>query len=142
MQFMLSMIGEEPDFDQVPPEMMQKIMDDMNRFNHELDAAGAYVVGGGLQLAANARTVKFPLEGESVVSDGPFAETKEQLAGFWIIEAKDIDEAVAWAQKAPIQGASIEVRPFGAPIEFKPGEHQMSADELLEAAKGNAPASS
>lgn len=141
MQFLLSMIGEEPDFDQIPPEQMQAIMDQMDAYNKQLDEAGAWVVGGGLQVVANAKTVRFDLEGEGVISDGPFAETKEHLAGFWIIECESIDEAVGWARKAPVRGAAIEIRPFGTDIETKPGQVEISASELLEAAKGNAQSS-
>ena len=141
MQFLLSMIGEEPNFDDVKPEEMQTIIDQMDAYNKALYEAGAYVVGGGLQAVANSKTVRFGLEGGAVVSDGPFAETKEHLAGFWIIQCEDIDEAVAWAHKAPVRGAAIEVRPFGADVETEPGQVQLSAEELLEAAKGNAPGS-
>jgi hypothetical protein len=137
MQFLLSMIAEEPDFSAIDPAQMQEIIEMMDAYNKSLYEAGAYVVGGGLQQLDQSKTVRFPLgEGDSVVSDGPFAETKEQLAGFWIIEADGIDEAVAWARRAPIQGAAIEVRPFGHDVEFKPGEVEISAAELLDAAQG------
>ncbi|MCB1171680.1 MAG: YciI family protein [Leptospiraceae bacterium] len=79
---------------------------------NEMQAAGKMVSGEALEPTAAATTVR--LKGQSILTtDGPFAETKEQLGGFYIIEAKDLDEAVAWAQKMPnvAQGGSVEIRP-------------------------------
>ena len=74
--------------------------------------------------------VRFPLDedGEATVTDGPFAETKEQLMGFWIIEAANLDEALDWTKKAPLQGVAVEVRPL---VE-EAGENDISGDDLLE----------
>ena len=78
----------------------------------EIREAGAWVFGGGLHPADTATAVKVA-DGEVLLTDGPFAETKEQLGGFWIIEAADLDAALAWAAKATVacQGP-VEVRPF------------------------------
>jgi hypothetical protein len=80
--------------------------------NDELKAQGAWVFAGGLHPANTATVVKAQ-DGEIVTTDGPFAETKEQLGGFWVIEARDLDAALAWAAKATVAcQAPVEVRPF------------------------------
>ena len=85
---------------------------DVDRFNEEVKAAGAWVFAGGLHPADTATVVKAG-DGEVVTTDGPFAESKEQIGGFWVIEAADLDAALAWAAKgsAACRGA-VEVRPF------------------------------
>jgi hypothetical protein len=85
---------------------------DVEAVNEEIRQAGAWVFGGGLHPADTATVVKVQ-NGEITTTDGPFAETKEQLGGFWIIEAADLDAALAWAAKATVacQGP-VEVRPF------------------------------
>ena len=70
------------------------------------------VTGGGLESRETATVVRFDLGGDTTVTDGPFIETKEQLMGFWIIDCANLDEALAWAKKVPLKGASIEVRPL------------------------------
>lgn len=94
------------------PEVMQQMVKDVNAFNEEVNAAGVWVFGGGLEPADTA-TVVDNTKGEVVTTDGPFAETKEHLGGFWIIEATDLDAALEWAKKASkaCQGP-VEVRPF------------------------------
>lgn len=106
--------GEEPP----PPEAMERIYKDVDAFNEELKAGGAWVFAGGLHPASTATVVRVH-EGEVLTTDGPFAETKEQLGGFWIIKAPDLDAALAWAAKATVacQGP-VEVRPF----QEEPGE--------------------
>jgi hypothetical protein len=80
--------------------------------NAEMQASGAWVFGGGLHPAETATVIK-PAGDDVVTTDGPFAETKEQIGGFWIIEAADLDAALAWATKAAraCEGP-VEVRPF------------------------------
>ena len=110
-QYMLSvhMVEGEP----VPSEdEIPTIYADVDRFNEEVKAAGAWVFGGGLHPADTATVVRAN-DGDVITTDGPFAETKEQLGGFWIIEAPDLDAALAWAAKGSTacRGA-VEVRPF------------------------------
>ncbi len=82
-------------------------------FNDEMKAAGVWVFGGGL-LPSDSATVVRVQNGSTAMTDGPFAETKEQLGGFWVIEVDDLDAALAWAEKcAEACGVPIEVRPFG-----------------------------
>jgi hypothetical protein len=94
------------------PETMQKAFKQVDVFNAELQASGAWVFAGGLHPPATATVVRDD-GGETIITDGPFAETKEQLGGFWIIEAADLDAALAWASKGSAACmASVEVRPF------------------------------
>ena len=99
--------GETPS-----PEEMEKVYKDVDAFNDELKAQGAWVFAGGLHPADTATVVRMK-ENEVLTTDGPFAETKEQLGGFWIIEADDLDAALAWAAKgAAACKGPVEVRPF------------------------------
>lgn len=91
-----------------------ELISEMGRFNDRLIAAGVLVDGAGLHPTAKAKRVKYSDAGVTVI-DGPFAETKELVAGFSIWEVKDMDEAVAWAKRAPnaMPGRSeMEIRPF------------------------------
>jgi hypothetical protein len=82
-----------------------------NAFTEEVKAAGAFVGGEGLQPTATATTVRVR-DGEPLLTDGPFAETREQLAGFYLLECADLDEAVRWAARVPSAAmGSVEVRP-------------------------------
>jgi hypothetical protein len=94
------------------PEVQEQAFKDVDAFNAEVMAKGAWVFGGGL-YPADVATVVRVTDGEVVTTDGPFAETKEQLGGFWIIEAPDLDGALAWAAKgAAACKGPVEVRPF------------------------------
>jgi hypothetical protein len=110
-QYLLSVYSVEGD-PAPAPEAMQKIYSDVNALNEEIMAAGAWVFGGGLHPQASATVVQ--VKGDDVLTtDGPFAEGKEHIGGFWIIKADDLDAALAWANKATRAcAAPIEVRPF------------------------------
>ena len=97
---------------QEPAESMEQTYKDVDVLNEEIKAAGAWVFAGGLHPSTTATVVR--MQGDEVLTtDGPFAETKEQLGGFWIIEAADLDAALAWAAKATRAcRAPVEVRPF------------------------------
>jgi hypothetical protein len=85
-----------------------------DKINRELQAAGAWVFGGGL-LPADSATVVRVENGTTTMTDGPFAETKEQLGGFWVLQCDDLDQALAWAAKcAQACMEPVEVRPFDA----------------------------
>jgi hypothetical protein len=93
-------------------EQMQQAFDQVSALNDELQAKGLWVFGGGLTEASSATVVRAH-EGEVIMTDGPFVETKEQLGGFWVIEAPDLDAAIAWATKASVACMNpVEVRPF------------------------------
>src|SRR2546423_9586177 len=110
-QYLLSvyMVEGEP----TPSEQeMQQSYKDVDAVNAELQAKGAWVFAGGLH-PAEAATVVTLKDGDVLTTDGPFAETKEQLGGFWVIQCNDLDAALAWAGKATAAcRAPVEVRPF------------------------------
>lgn len=111
MQFMLALIAEERSWEDITPEEVKKNLADMGRFNAELTEAGAFVTGAGPQERATGTTVHYS-DGEPLVTDGPFAETKEQLSGFWIIDVENLDKALAWAKKIPFTSDHVEIRPM------------------------------
>ena len=89
----------------------------MGKFNEELTKAGVLVDLAGLKASSQGARVQFSREGKVTVIDGPFAETKELIGGFWIIDVKSLQEAIDWAKRVPPphgqdQEAEIEIRPF------------------------------
>ena len=93
------------------PEAMEAI-EAMGKFNDELRNAGIMLVADGLKPSAQGKRIAFDGPGRTVI-DGPFAETRELVAGFMIWQVKNMDEAVAWAKRNPMLGASgVEIRPF------------------------------
>ena len=86
---------------------------DIGALNKEMDAAGARFFAGGLEPAAKAKSLRKQPGGEVVITDGPYLETKEYVGGFWILEAADMDEALAWGRKAVVAcRVPVEVRAF------------------------------
>ena len=109
-QYLLSIY--QPDGDPPPPEVLEPIMRDIDAVDAEMRAAGAWVFTGGLHPPDTA-TVLRAADGDVLVTDGPFAEGKEHVGGFWIIRASDLDEALAWARKATVACTlPVEVRPL------------------------------
>ncbi|MFK3978874.1 YciI family protein [Micromonospora sp. NPDC050397] len=92
-------------------EEAQTMFRETHRINDELQAAGAWVFAGGLRSPESATVVRTG-SGTTTMSDGPFAETKEHIAGFWIIKCADLDQALAWAERCAAACGPIEVRPF------------------------------
>ena len=100
--------GEEPPSE----EEMQQIFADVDAFNSKLQEAGIEVFGGGLHTPDTATVVRAQ-GGDVITTDGPFAEAKEQIGGFWIIKAPDLDAALQWAGEASAAcHGPVEVRPF------------------------------
>jgi hypothetical protein len=92
-------------------EEMQRRVAQVSELNGELERAGAWVFGTGLHPASSATVVR-SAGGEVSMTDGPYAETKEQMGGFWMIEAPDLDSALEWAGKAATAcEGPVEVRP-------------------------------
>lgn len=112
-QYLLSVWMTEGVEPYATDEEMQQAFADVDKFNQEIQASGHWVFAGGLHPANTATVVRADKGGDVLTTDGPFAETKEQLGGFWVIEAKDLDEALAIAARgsAACKGA-VEVRPF------------------------------
>src|ERR1700754_3384218 len=95
-----------------PPDQVQQMYADVDKVNQEMQAKGAWVFGGGLTDPSDATVVRVE-GGRPMLTDGPFVETKEQLGGFWVIQAENLDEALDWAKKATVAcRGPIEVRPF------------------------------
>ena len=111
MKYLLTLYGDESRMTDRSPEEMQEGMKQWDAYTSETKDAGAFLGGEGLQPSATATTVKIEESGDQVVSDGPFAETKEQLGGFYLLDCQDLDEALAWAKKIPMPGGTVEVRP-------------------------------
>jgi hypothetical protein len=109
-QYLLGMY--QPDGRTPPPEVLAKVMQDLDAINQEIKAAGSWVFTGGLHPPGTS-TVITHQDGQVVTTDGPFAEGKEHLGGFWIINAEDLDDALGWARKiTAVTTLPIEVRPF------------------------------
>ena len=101
----------------------EQILAEMGKFNEELVKAGVMLEGEGLHPSSKGKRVRFS-GGKRIVIDGPFAETKELIAGFWLWQVKSMEEAIEWIKRSPFQETEIEIRPvfeaedFGA--EFTP----------------------
>ena len=86
---------------------------DIDALNDEMKAAGIRVFVGGLHPASNAKSMRRQPDGKVLITDGPYLETTEHVCGFWVLEAPDLDEALAWGRKAAVAcRAPVEVRPF------------------------------
>jgi hypothetical protein len=102
----------QPDGDPPPSEVLEPIMRDIESVNAEMKAAGVWVFTGGVHPPDTATVVR-AVDGEVLVIDGPFAEGKEHVGGFWIIRSADLDEALVWARKATVACTlPVEVRPM------------------------------
>jgi hypothetical protein len=111
MRYMLNIYTDESRWATATPEDIGQTMAAYEAFGREVTDKGAYRAGDGLQPTSAATTVRVR-DGETLVTDGPFAETKEQLGGFYLLECKDLDEAIEWAAKIPgAKIGTIEVRP-------------------------------
>lgn len=110
MRYLLSIY--QPDGPPPAPDVLAKVMRDVNALTRELKAAGAWVFNGGL-TPSNVATVLRLRAGDVLATDGPFAEGKEHIGGFWIIDAPDLDAALKWGRKAArAVTLPIEIRPF------------------------------
>jgi hypothetical protein len=111
-QYLLAVCLVDDDTPARPPEEMQPLYDRVDAFNAEVQAAGRWVFAGGLHPPSTATVVKSE-GGETLMVDGPFAEGKEYIGGFWVIKAEDLDDALAWAVRgSEACGNPVEVRPF------------------------------
>jgi hypothetical protein len=114
-----------------PPE----VFEEMGRFNEQLMKAGVLLAGEGLHPSSTGARITFDGDAKTV-TDGPFAETKELIAGFWILQVKSFDEAVEWMTRSPFREGTIEIRrvfeaeDFGdaMPDEVRESEERMRAE--------------
>jgi hypothetical protein len=113
MQFLLLCCVEEKRWSEIPEGQRGQIMKDYGDWIRGLDHSGQHLAGAQLQSISSAKTIRSN-SGKPFITDGPFAETKEQLGGYHLIECSDFDEAMAIAQRIPTIpfGGAVEVRPL------------------------------
>ena len=113
MRFLVSLVNDGTFMEQAAPEQARELGVKMMELMEELREAGVLAdPGAALGPSEAAKTLRYGTEGEVVVTDGPFAESKEQMAGYMVLECEDLDEAVAWVRKMPVRAGSVEVRPI------------------------------
>ena len=146
MRFMILIKATKDSEAGVMPD--EKLLTEMGKFNEELVKAGVMLAGEGLQPSAKGKRVKFAA-GKRTVVDGPFAETKELIAGFWLWQCKSMDEAVEWVKRCPDpmpgEESQIEIRQvfeaedFGADFtpELRAQEERQRAESARLAKKGD-----
>jgi hypothetical protein len=111
MKYALTIYADEADREKASEEERQATTQAYMELTREMEQKGVLVAGEGLYPTPTATTVRVR-EGERTVTDGPFAETREQLGGFYVLDCKDLDEASEWAEKIPgAQSGSVEIRP-------------------------------
>jgi hypothetical protein len=111
MKYLFALIGDETRWVDQSPEQQAEGMKAWDAFTRAATEAGVHLGGEGLQPSSTATTVRIQESGEPIVSDGPFAETKEQLGGYYLLDCKDLDDALSWAKRIPMPGGTVEVRP-------------------------------
>jgi len=112
MKYMLLIYHDEPGWNAVPEAERQQIYGEYRKLRTDLEAKGQFVTGSQLQPISTATSVRVR-DGKELITDGPFAETHEQLGGYFLIEAKNLDEATAIAARIPsARTGTIEVRPL------------------------------
>jgi hypothetical protein len=112
MRYLLLIYGEQSTYNQMSEAEMQADMQRWFDYTNELEQAGVSQSGAALQPADTATSVRPGDDGEPLVTDGPFAETREQLGGYYLLDVPDLDEAIKWAKKCPgVDYGTIELRP-------------------------------
>ncbi len=115
MRYMLLVYTKEAEMERAAPELMERVAHGHRIVMEEARRAGVFVAADPLAPTTSATTVRL-VEGQSLVIDGPFAETKEQLAGYYILECRNLDEAIDWARRLPTECGggigSVEIRPM------------------------------
>ena len=112
----------------------EKMLADMAKYNEELVKAGVMLDGSGLKPSSKGARIQYSGSKRTVI-DGPFAETKELIAGYWIIQVKSKEEALEWAKRLPFDDGEVELRPFFELEDFTPGpaiEHERRIGEELK----------
>ncbi|TFV87371.1 YciI family protein [Blastococcus sp. CT_GayMR16] len=116
MRYMVIVKGNEDTENGVLPTEQE--LAEMGAFNEELVRAGVMLAGEGLLASSKGARVRFDKDGSSTVVDGPFAETKELVAGFWILEVSSREEVLEWVRKAPFRDGEVEVRQVATADDF------------------------
>ena len=110
MKYLLTLFGDESQWGESDAGAAAESMKAWDDFTNAAIEAGVHLGGEGLQ-PVHGHTVRIPESGDPIVNDGPFAETKEQLGGYYLLDCKDLDDALAWAKRIPMPGGTVEVRP-------------------------------
>jgi len=133
MRFMVLVKADENSESGVLPD--QKILTEMGKFNEELVKAGVMLAGEGLHPSSRGARVKFT-GGKRIVTDGPFTESKELIAGFWLWQVKSKEEAIEWLKRAPFDQTEVEIRQVYETADFAPsdptGEFRKQEERLRE----------
>ena len=135
MRFMMIVKASKESEAGAMPE--EKVLADMAKYNEELVKAGVMLDGAGLKPSSQGARIRYSGAKRTVV-DGPFAESKELIAGYWIIQVKSKQEALEWAKRVPFEDGEVEVRPFFELEDFAPGpaiEHHREIHKQLEKQK-------
>ena len=120
MRYMLMICSEEAAEEKMSAAEMGELMNAYMKFHQEAEAAGVLRGGDRLRPVADATSVKVR-DGKVDVTDGPFAETKEQLGGYYMVDVKNLDEAIVWAGKIPSAAiGTVEIRPIWEPEDYMP----------------------
>ena len=113
----------------------EKLLTDMGKFNEELVNAGVMLAAEGLHASSKGARVKFS-GGKTTVIDGPFAETKELVAGYWMWQVKSKEEAIEWLKRAPFEDTEVEIRQVFEPDDFGPEFHSRAQGAGSAIARG------
>jgi hypothetical protein len=115
MQYIFQLFNDEKYFDTVGAEEAGRVHGAYTAYTNALREAGVYVDGNPLAPTSTATTVRVTKDGKTTVLDGPFADTKEQLAGYYVVDVPDLDSAISWAARCPCASyGTVEVRPIMA----------------------------
>ncbi len=133
MKYLLTLYGDESAYADMTPEQAAEGMKRWDAYTSATSEAGVLVAGEGLTPSSTATKVAIDERGDTFVSDGPFAETKEQLGGFYLLDCENLDDAIAWAKRIPMPGGTVEVR---AVMDYDAvGSEQHSNDARAEATR-------
>jgi hypothetical protein len=140
MRFMIMVPAGNGSEEGVLPE--EKLMAEMGKFNEEMVKAGVLLAGEGLHPTSKGARLKFGAGGKTTVIDGPFTESKELIAGFWLIQVKSKEDAIAWMKRAPFgDGVVLEIRQVFESEDFAPsdptGELRANEQRLRAQAKAD-----
>jgi hypothetical protein len=136
MRFMILVKGNKESEAGVLPD--GKILAEMGKFNEELVKAGVMLAGDGLHASSKGARVRFS-GSKRTVTDGPFTEAKELVAGYWLWQVKSKEEAIEWLKRAPFQEGEVEIRQVFEPADFAPSDptgELRAKEEALRAAVG------
>ena len=130
MKYLLALISEEGGMEDASPEEMKAVMDRWDAYSKESVEKVLFVAGEALQPSETASTVRIKQGEAPTVTDGPFAESKEQLGGFYLFECKDLNEALEYAKRIPFQDGYVEVRPV---MDFSEFGYESAAEAAAKA---------